>query len=127
MGTAVESGSREITDLRDSRVLALVLVCTVSFMNVLDITVVSVALSDIGQSLGASQSELQWVVDAYTLPLGALLKSGAAAIVPMGAGPVHGGVGRVRVGLFDGRTQRFPGSSGGRWGDLLGRRCADDL
>ena len=54
-------------------------------------------------------------------------KSGAAAIVPMGAGPVHGGVGRVRVGPFDGRTQRFPGSSGGRWGDLLGRRCADDL
>lgn len=70
MGAAAESGSREIAELRDSRVLALVLVCTVSFMNVLDITVVSVALGDIGQSLGASQSELQWVVDAYTLPLG---------------------------------------------------------
>ena len=81
MGTAVESGSREITDLRDSRVLALVLVCTVSFMNVLDITVVSVALGDIGQSLGASQSELQWVVDAYTLPIGTIAAVGGVADV----------------------------------------------
>ena len=88
MGTAVESGSREITDLRDSRVLALVLVCTVSFMNVLDITVVSVALGDIGQSLGGSQSELQWVVDAYTLPLGALLMSAAT---------LSGSLGRLRL------------------------------
>ena len=88
MGTAIESGSREITDLRDSRVLALVLVCTVSFMNVLDITVVSVALGDIGQSLGGSQSELQWVVDAYTLPLGALLMSAAT---------LSGSLGRLRL------------------------------
>ena len=54
-------------------------------------------------------------------------KSGATAIVPMGAGPVHGGVSRVRIGPFDARTQRFPGSSGGRWGDLPGRRRSDDL
>ena len=58
MGAVIESSSRKVAGLINSRVLALVLVCTVSFMNVLDITVVSVALGDIGKSLGASQSEL---------------------------------------------------------------------
>ena len=49
--------------------LVLLLICTASFMNVLDVTVVSVALPDMGATLGASLSELQWVVNAYTLPL----------------------------------------------------------
>lgn len=70
------------------RALALVLICTVSFMNVLDITVVSVALSDIGQSFAASQAQLQWVVNAYTLPLGSLLMSAAT---------LSGRLGRLRL------------------------------
>lgn len=75
-------------EISRTRALALVLICTVSFMNVLDITVVSVALGDIGRSLAASQSQLQWVVDAYTLPLGTLLMSAAA---------LSGGFGRLRL------------------------------
>lgn len=48
-------------------------VCVSTFMLLLDITVVNVALPDIERSLGASFSELQWVVDAYSLMLAALL------------------------------------------------------
>src|SRR3954465_11828415 len=43
------------------------------FMLLLDITVVNVALPVIRADLGASFSDLQWVVDAYALPLAALL------------------------------------------------------
>ena len=68
--------------------LVLLLICTASFMNVLDVTVVSVALPDMGAALGASLSELQWVVNAYTLPLGTLLMSAAT---------LSGSVGRLRL------------------------------
>jgi EmrB/QacA subfamily drug resistance transporter len=51
----------------------LVAVCTATFMLLLDITVVNVALPDIQRDLHASFSDLQWVVDAYALTLAALL------------------------------------------------------
>ena len=51
----------------------LIAVCTATFMLLLDITVVNVALPDIQQSLHASFSDLQWVVDAYSLTLAAFL------------------------------------------------------
>ncbi len=51
----------------------LVAVCTGVFMLLLDVTIVNVALPDIQTSLGASLSDLQWVVDAYALSLAALL------------------------------------------------------
>jgi len=52
---------------------ALVLVSVATFMLLLDITVVNVALPDIREELHASLSSLQWVVDAYSLMLAALL------------------------------------------------------
>ena len=51
----------------------LVAVCLGTFMLLLDITIVNVALPDIQTSLHASFSDLQWVVDAYALTLAALL------------------------------------------------------
>jgi EmrB/QacA subfamily drug resistance transporter len=51
----------------------LVLISIATFMLLLDITVVNVALPDIQRDLGASLSSLQWVVDAYSLMLAALL------------------------------------------------------
>ncbi|HEV7656192.1 MAG TPA: DHA2 family efflux MFS transporter permease subunit [Mycobacteriales bacterium] len=51
----------------------LVAVCLGTFMLLLDITIVNVALPDIQTALGASFSGLQWVVDAYALTLAALL------------------------------------------------------
>ena len=51
----------------------LVLISIATFMLLLDITVVNVALPDIQRELGASLSSLQWVVDAYSLMLAACL------------------------------------------------------
>src|SRR3978361_636044 len=50
------------------------------FMLLLDITIVNVALPDIQRDLGASLSDLQWVIDAYALTLAALqLTAGSLA------------------------------------------------
>lgn len=56
--------------------LALIAVCMGMFMMQLDATVVNVALTKIGADLHASVSDLQWVVDAYVLPLACLLLIG---------------------------------------------------
>ena len=48
-------------------------VSVATFMLLLDITVVNVALPSIRDDLGASFSDLQWVVDAYALTLAALV------------------------------------------------------
>lgn len=48
-------------------------VCIATFMLLLDITIVNVALPEIGDDLGASFADLQWVVDAYALGLAAFL------------------------------------------------------
>ncbi len=58
----------------------LVVVCVATFMLLLDVTIVNVALPQIQASLGASFSDLQWVVDAYALTLAAfLLTAGSLA------------------------------------------------
>jgi EmrB/QacA subfamily drug resistance transporter len=51
----------------------LIAVCIGTFMLLLDVTIVNVALPSIQRSLNASFSDLQWVVDAYALMLAALL------------------------------------------------------
>ena len=51
----------------------LIAVSVATFMLLLDITVVNVALPTIRDDLGASFSDLQWVVDAYALTLAALV------------------------------------------------------
>ncbi|MBS1863513.1 MAG: MFS transporter [Actinobacteria bacterium] len=51
----------------------LLAVTTATFMLLLDITVVNVALPSIRSSLHASFDDLQWVVDAYSLTLAALV------------------------------------------------------
>src|SRR5437660_9153991 len=44
-----------------------------TFMLLLDITVVNTALPSIQKDLGASFTDVQWVIDAYTLSLAALV------------------------------------------------------
>ena len=51
----------------------LIAVCVATFMLLLDITIVNVALPSIQSSLNASLSSLQWVVDAYALTLASFL------------------------------------------------------
>jgi len=50
-----------------------VAVCLGTFMLLLDVTIVIVALPDIQTSLGASFSEVQWTIDAYSLSLAVLM------------------------------------------------------
>jgi EmrB/QacA subfamily drug resistance transporter len=69
----------------------LIAVCVATFMLLLDITVVNVALPDIQKDLNASLSSLQWVVDAYSLTLAAFLLT---------AGSFADRVGRRRVFTF---------------------------
>lgn len=45
----------------------------------LDVTIVNVALPEIGSSLSTGITGLQWVVDAYTLTFAALLLTAGAA------------------------------------------------
>ncbi|HYK68208.1 MAG TPA: MFS transporter [Streptosporangiaceae bacterium] len=55
-------------------------VCLGTFMLLLDITIVTVALPDIQRALHSSFSDLQWIVDAYALTLAAfLLTAGSLA------------------------------------------------
>jgi EmrB/QacA subfamily drug resistance transporter len=68
----------------------LVAVCVATFMLLLDITVVNVALPYIERDLGSSFEDLQWVIDAYTLTLAAFLLT---------AGSVADRIGRRRVFL----------------------------
>src|SRR3954471_53139 len=63
----------ETTTPSDRRWWTLGAVCVATFMLLLDITIVNVALPDIAKDLGSSFSDLQWVVDAYALSLAALL------------------------------------------------------
>ncbi len=51
----------------------LMVVCVATFMLLLDITVVNTALPSIARDLHASFTDLQWVVDAYTLALAAVV------------------------------------------------------
>jgi len=60
--------------------LVLTLACVAQFMVLLDVSIVNVALPSIKHSLGFSQAELQWVLNAYTLTFaGFLLLGGRTA------------------------------------------------
>ena len=63
----------------DRKWWTLIAVCTATFMLLLDITVVNVALPDIQRSLHSTFSDLQWVVDAYSLTLAAFLLTAGVA------------------------------------------------
>jgi EmrB/QacA subfamily drug resistance transporter len=64
------------------------IVCVGTFMLLLDVTIVNVALPDIQRELRADFADVQWVVDAYALLLAALLLT---------AGSLADKIGRRRV------------------------------
>jgi hypothetical protein len=61
------------TTRRTSQVMTLLVTCFGLFMVLLDASIVNVALPTIQTDLRANLSDLQWVIDAYTLPLAALM------------------------------------------------------
>jgi DHA2 family methylenomycin A resistance protein-like MFS transporter len=61
------------TTHRTGKVITLVVTCLGLFMVFLDGSIVNVALATIQTDLHAQLSDLQWVVDAFTLPFAALM------------------------------------------------------
>jgi EmrB/QacA subfamily drug resistance transporter len=81
-GESARSGdfpSRDDTPVRwrlsgfERRSWTLIVVCGATFMLLVDITIVQVALPTIQRRLGGSFSDLQWVIDAYALALAAFI------------------------------------------------------
>jgi len=71
---------REDGGQRGNKWWTLVAVCLGTFMLLLDITIVNVALPDIQRALHSSFADLQWIVDAYALTLASfLLTAGSLA------------------------------------------------
>jgi DHA2 family methylenomycin A resistance protein-like MFS transporter len=78
------------TAKRTSGVVTLLVASLGSFMVLLDGSIIFVALPEIQRDLGAQMSQLQWTVDAYTLPFAALMLT---------AGTLGDRLGRKRVFL----------------------------
>src|ERR1700704_1590980 len=74
----------------------LVVVCVATFMLLLDITIVNVALPRIASDLKGSFSDIQWVIDAYALTLAALLLTAGSLADLLGRRLVFA----VGLGLF---------------------------
>jgi EmrB/QacA subfamily drug resistance transporter len=74
----------------------LIAVSVATFMLLLDITVVNVSLPSIRKDLGASFTDLQWVVDAYALTLAALVLTAGSLADRLGRRRVFA----VGLGIF---------------------------
>src|SRR3954469_14982321 len=74
----------------------LLAVCIGTFMLLLDVTIVNVALPYIERGLGASFTDLQWVIDAYALTLAAFLLTGGSVADLVGRRRVF----VIGVGIF---------------------------
>src|SRR3954469_12140959 len=67
-------------EARPDAAVSIAVACVATVMLMLDISVVNTALNDISRGLDTGLSGLQWVIDAYTLPLAAVvLTAGAIA------------------------------------------------
>lgn len=62
--------------IKEHKGLILLLACVGQFMVVLDVSIVNVALPAMKRSLGFTDSELQWILNAYTLSFAGLLMLG---------------------------------------------------
>ncbi len=71
MMPAVATG--QTTPATGRRGLVLTTVCLAVFAINLDVTIVNVALPDLGRELNASTKDLQWIVDGYNLAFAALV------------------------------------------------------
>ncbi len=76
------------------RWLALALLGAAQFMLILDVTVVAVALPQMGADLNLSREAVTWVVAAYTLTFGGLMLLGGRSADLFGSKPI------VYIGLF---------------------------
>ena len=99
MATQPDDGRRETeAEARTRRRWALAAVCAATFMLLVDITIVNVALPTIQRDLSAGLGDLQWVVDAYAVSLASLLLTAGAVSDRLGRRALFlGGVGVFTV------------------------------
>ena len=107
--------------VRQRRGLALLALCMAAFVISLDITIVNVALPSLVRQLHASTTDLQWVVDAYSLVFAALI---------LAAGSLSDRLGRkgtliVGLGVFGAAS--LAGSAGTTVGQLITARAVMGL
>ena len=103
----------------------LAVVCTATAILMLDIAVVNTALPSIGEDLNTGIGGLQWVVDAYTLALAAVVLTAGSLADRFGRRRVFASglvvftvaSGAVRGRRLDRDARRRAGRSGPRRGD----------
>ncbi len=84
-----ESQATSVASPDPRRWLALMILLIANFMNLIDVTIVNVALPSMRESLGASDSQIEWVIAAFVLAF-------ALGLLPFG-----------RLGDIVGRTKMF--------------------
>ncbi len=100
------------------RWLILAVLATSVFLVVVDNTIVNVALPRLSTDLGASTTELQWIVDAYSLVFAGLLLAGGAL------GDRLGRKGALQVGLIIFAAMSTLGAFASTSGQLIAARAA---
>lgn len=74
--TDMKNSTTEKSEQTGNRWLALAILCTAQFMVIMDTSIIGVALPAIQNDLGYSQSNLQWIFNAYVILFGGLLLLG---------------------------------------------------
>ena len=105
----------------------LLVVCAGTFMLLLDVTIVVVALPDIQSGLHTTFADVQWVVDAYTLTLASLLltagiladRYGRRLLLRDRAGDLHRRIAPVRIGAVSPDADPLESPSGSRRSHLV--------
>ena len=95
------------------RALILFALCLAAFVISVDVTIVNVALPTLVRELGASTTQLQWIVDAYSLVFAALV---------LAAGSLSDRLGRkgvLLIGLALFATGSLAGAFSGTIGELI--------
>jgi EmrB/QacA subfamily drug resistance transporter len=106
---------------RSSKPLILVSLLLSSFLINLDTTIVNVALPTLVRELHASTSQLQWIVDAYSLVFAALLLAAGSLSDRVGRkGMLLAGLGVLAAATFAGGLMTTPGQ-------LIVARCVMGL
>lgn len=100
------------------RWLILVVLALSVFLVVVDNTIVNVALPTLSRDLGASTTELQWIVDAYSLVFAGLLLAAG------GLGDRIGRKGTMQVGLVIFAAMSVLGAFSTSSGQLIAARAA---
>ncbi|MGC5617643.1 MFS transporter [Georgenia sp. Z1491] len=103
------------------RWLALGLLGTAQFMLILDVTVVAIALPQMGLDLNLSREAMTWVVAAYTVTFGSLMLLGGRSADLFGSKPI------VYTGLFIFTAGSLLAGLSESGGVLLGGRVAQGL